>query len=158
MNSCPHADKIIDYHLGQLSEDEKMAFEVHLKSCKICQHELQVELAIENELSDEMQPGFIEARIKARLQLRRSMDVRGFLLYAYRTAVYAVTAVVVGLILVPFLLKLPLFVHLDLSRYTNGLVESLKSLPPANNLFIVIGLCYMLFIVTSVFSLSRIRR
>jgi hypothetical protein len=158
MNSCQHVDKIIDYHLGYLSEDQKVAFEAHLKSCKMCQRELQVELAIEEELSEKLQPGFVEARIKARLQLRRTMDVRAFLLYVYRTAVYAVTAAMVGLVLVPFLLKLPLSTPLDLSRYTNGLAGLLNKLLPANNLFIVIGLCYMLFVVTSVFSLARIRR
>ena len=141
MNSCQHAEKIIEYRLNQLTEEEKTKFETHLKSCEICQQELQVEIAIENDLSAELDPGFIENRIKARLQLRQARDVRSFWLYAFRMAVYGVTATIVSMILLPVLLKLPLPSVLDLSDYSSGIAGLMGQLAPFSTFFIIFGFC-----------------
>ncbi len=158
MNSCQHAEKIVDYRLNQLTEEEKAVFEAHLKSCEICQHELQVEMAIENELSAELDPGFIENRIKARLQLRQARDVRSFWLYAFRMAVYGVTATIVSMILLPVLLKFPLSSVLDLSKYSSGLAGLLGQLAPFNAFVVIFGFCYIAVFFASMYTLTQIRR
>ena len=84
MNSCPQAEKIADYCLGELTDREKENFETHLEACDICQRELRIEIAIENELSEEFDPGFIESRIRACLQIRQAQDMSSFWLYAFR--------------------------------------------------------------------------
>lgn len=158
MNSCQHAEKIIEYRLNQLTEEEKTEFETHLKSCEICQQELQVEMAIENELSAELDPGFIENRIRARLQLRQARDVRSFWLYAFRMAVYGVTATIVSMLLLPVLLKFPLSSVLDLSKYSSGVAGLLDQLAPFNTFFIIFGFCYIAVFFASMYTLTQIQR
>jgi hypothetical protein len=157
MNSCPHAEKIIDYQLQQLTEEEKAEFETHLISCEICQQELQVETAIESELSAELEPGFVENRIMTRLQLRQARNMRSFWLYTFRMAVYGVTAAVVSMILLPVLLKLPLPSGLDLSSYSSGVAGLLGQLEPFNTFFIIFGFCYIAVFFASIYTLTQIR-
>ncbi|MGB7054251.1 MAG: hypothetical protein WBE28_02895 [bacterium] len=158
MNSCPQAEKIIYYCLGALADKEKEEFEIHLKSCKVCQHELGIEMAIENELSEEFEPGFVENRIRARLELRQAQDMRSFWLYAFRMAVYGLTAAIVGFVLIPFLLKFPLKSMPDLSKYTDGVAALLGKLAPGNAFFIVLGFCFIAVFIASMYSLAQIRR
>lgn len=158
MNSCPQAEKITDYCLGALADNEKEEFEIHLKSCRVCQHELAVEMAIENELSEEFEPGFIENRIRARLELRQAQDMRSFWLYAFRMAVYGLTAAIVGFVLIPFLLKFPLKSMLDLNKYTDGAAELLGKLAPGNAFYIVLGFCFIAVFIASMYSLAQSRR
>jgi anti-sigma factor RsiW len=158
MNSCPHAEKIIDYQLQQLTEEEKAEFEAHLRSCEICQQELQVEMAIENDLTAELEPGFIENRIMTRLQLQQARDMRPFWLYSLRMVVYGVTATIVSMILLPVLLKLPLPSGLDLSRYSSGLAGLLGQLAPFNTFIVIFGFCYVAVFFASIYTLTQIRR
>jgi hypothetical protein len=158
MNSCPHAEKIVDYQLQQLTEEEKAEFETHLKSCEICQRELQVEMVIENELSAELKPGFVENRIMARLKLRQARDMRPFWLYSFRMVVYGVTASILSMILLPILLKLPLPLGLDLSKYSSGVAGLLGQLAPFNTFFIIFGICYIAVFFASMYTLTQIRR
>lgn len=158
MSSCPHAEKILDYRLQQLTEEEKAEFERHLKSCEICQQELQVEMAIENELSAELEPGFIENRIMTRLQLQQARDMRPFWLYSFRMVVYGVTASIVSMILLPILLNLPLPSGLDLSKYSNSVAGLLGPLAPFNTFFIIFGFCYVVVFFASIYTLTQIRR
>jgi len=158
MNSCPQVEKIVDYCLGELTGREKGNFEMHLKSCEICQRELRVEMAVENELSREFDPGFIENRIKARLQLKQTQDMRSFWLYAFRMAVYGVTAAVAAFVLIPMLLKSLLGSVPNLSQYTQGVGELLGKLAPGNMFIMVLGFCYIAVFVVSMYSLAQIRR
>ena len=158
MNSCQQAEKLIDYLLKQLTDEEKREFEVHLKSCELCQKELQIESVIENELSTELQPGFIENRIRARLQLRQARDMRPLWMYVLRMVVYGVTASVVSVVLLPFLLKLPIISSADLSKYTSGVAELLGKIAPANTFLIIFGICYIAVFLASMYSLAQIRR
>ena len=158
MNSCQHAEKIIEYRLNRLTEEEKTEFETHLKSCEICQQELQVEMAIENELSAELDPGFIENRIKARMQLRQARDMRSFWLYAFRMVVYGVTATIVSMILLPVLLKFPLSSVLDLSIHSSGVAGLLGQLAPFSTFVVIFGFCYIAVFFASMYTLTQIRR
>ena len=158
MNSCEQVEKIIDYRLHQLTDEQKREFEVHLKSCAVCQRELAIELVIENELAVELQPGFVENKVMVHLQLKQTQDMRSFWLYAYRMIVLGITAAIACFVLVPFLLKFPFKFFPDLSRYTSGLAEFVGGLAPANPIFMVIGLCYVLLIVSSIYSLTHTRR
>lgn len=158
MNSCQQAEKLIDYLLQQLTDEEKREFELHLKSCELCQRELQIENVIENELSTELHPGFIENRIRARLQLRQVRGMRSLWMYVLRMVVYGVTASVVGVVLFPFLLKLPTIASADLSKYTSGVAELLGQIAPANTFLIIFGICYIAVLLASMYSLAQIRR
>ena len=158
MNSCQQAEKLIDYLLQQLTEEEKREFELHLKSCEQCQRELQIENVIDNELSTEMQPGFIESRIRERLKLRQARDMRPLWMYVLRMVVYGLTASVVSIVLFPFLLKLPIIASADLGKYTNGVAELLGQIAPANTFLIIFGICYIAVLLASMYSLAQIRR
>jgi hypothetical protein len=154
MKSCQHAEKIVAYRLGLLSREEMKEFEAHLKVCTVCQQELAIESAIEKELSMELEPGFIESRVLARVQVRRSQDMRSFWLYALRMAIYGVVAMVVGIFFIPMILEFPIGQYLDISRYTSGL-SMLMSVPHTVFLFIAVG--YILIFISSLYSLKRMR-
>jgi len=158
MNSCPQAEKIVDYCLDELTDREKENFQTHLKTCDICQRELRIETAIENELSEEFDPGFIENRIRARLQLRQAQDMRSFWLYTFRMAVYGVTAAVAAFILIPLLLKSLLGSIPSLSQCAHEAAELLGTLAPGNVFIMVLGFCYIAVFVVSMYSLVQIRR
>ena len=158
MNSCPQTEKIVDYCLSELTGKEKENFEMHLKSCTICQHELALEIAIENELVQEFDPGFVENRIRARLQLRQAQDMRSFWLYTFRMVVYGITAAIAAFVLIPFLFKIPLRSFPDLSKFTEGVAELLGKIAPGNAFFIILGFCYVAFFIVSMYSLVKIQR
>jgi hypothetical protein len=158
MNSCKYVESIIDYRLGQLTDEQEREFEIHLKSCAVCQQELALEQIIENELAVEFRPGLIENRIMARLRLREAEDMRSFWLYAYRMTVLGISAAIACVVLVPFLLHFPLKSFPDLGKYASGLAEFVDGLVPANPIFIIIGFCYMLLVVSSIYSLTYARR
>lgn len=157
MNSCEYVDRIIDYRMDQLTDDQKKEFELHLKSCAVCQREMAIEMAIEDELAVELEPAFIENKIMVRLRLRRAQDLRSFWLYAYRMVVLGITAAIVCFVLLPFLLKFPLKSFPDLGRYASGLAEFLGELAPANPILVAVGFCYILLIASSVYSLVHSR-
>jgi anti-sigma factor RsiW len=158
MNSCQRAERLIDYLLKQLTEEEKKEFEAHLKSCELCRQELQLERVIESELSEELQPGFIENRIRAQLQVRQARDIRSLWMYVFRMVVYGVTAAIVSITMVPFLLRLPLISSIDLSKYTSEAAELLGQIAPVNTFLIIFGICYVAVFLASMYSLSQIRR
>ena len=158
MNSCTQAEKIVAYCLDELTDKEKKNLEIHLKSCAICQHELAVEMAIERELSEDFDPGFVENRIRARLELRQAQNMRSFWLYTFRMAVYGLTAAIVGFILMPFLLKFPLKSVPDLSKYTSGVAELVDKLSPGNAFFVVLGFGFIAVVIASMYSLVQARR
>ena len=154
MKSCQHAEKLVAYRLDLLSREEMKEFDAHLKVCAVCQREFEIESAIEKELSMEFEPGFIESRVLARAQVRKSQDMRSFWLYALRMAIYGVVAMVVGIFFIPFILEFPIGKYLDITRYTSGL-SMLTSLP--HTFFLIIAAGYILIIISSLYSLNRIR-
>ncbi len=158
MNSCPQADKIINYCLDQLTEEEKIDFLLHLDSCATCQHELALEKAIENELAQEFDPGFIENKIRVRLQLWRAQNMRSFWLYAFRMVVCGITAAIAGFILIPLLLDFLLGTAPKLGQYAHGIGELVSGLAPGNEFYIVLGISFIAIFAVSVYSLVQIRR
>jgi hypothetical protein len=158
MNSCPQTEKIVHYCLDELAGKEKEFFEIHLRSCEICQRELQVEKVIESELSAEFDPGFIESKIRIRLQLWQAQDARSFWLYAFRMVVYGITAAIAGFVLIPMLVKLLTGSFPNLSQYTHGMADLLGRLAPGNLFLMVLGFCYIAVFIASIYSLAQIRR
>jgi len=154
MNFCQHSKQIISYHLGLLTEREKEEFEKHVHVCDICQRELKIESVIENELSVEWQPGFIEERVCARVRLREARGMRSFWLYALRMVIYGVVAGVVSLVLFPLISRFPFSQVFDLSKIASGL-SALTG--PASTSMIIIGIGYLFIILSSLYSLSHIR-
>lgn len=158
MNSCKHLGKVIDYRLHRLTDEQEKEFETHLESCALCQRELAIELAIEEELSVESEPGFVESKIIARWRLRREQGVRSFWLYAYRVIALGITAAVVILVLLPFLLRFPLKSFFEMGQLTSALERMLDGLPAVNPIFVTVGFGYILLIASSIFTLVRMRR
>lgn len=155
MNFCQHTKQSIVYRLGLLTEREKEEFEKHVHVCDICQRELKIESVIENELSVELQPGFIEERVCARVRLREARGMRSFWLYALRMVIYGVVAGVIGLVLFPLILRFPFSQVFDLSKIASGL-SALTG--PASTSMIIIGIGYLFIILSSLYSLSHIRK
>ena len=158
MNSCPQAEKIVAYCLGELTGREKEDFEIHLKSCEICRRELSVEMAIENELSSEFDPGFIENRIMTRVQLKQNQNMRAFWLYTFRMAVYGITAAIAAFVLIPMLSKSLIDSFPSLSQYAHGAAELLGKLAPGNVFILLLGFCYVAVFIASMYSLAQVRR
>ena len=158
MNSCKHLGKVIDYRLHRLTDEQEKEFEAHLESCAVCQRELAIERAIEEELSVELEPGYIESQIIARWRLRREQGVQSFWLYAYRVIALGITAAVVIFVLLPFLLKFPLKSFFESSQFTSALERLLGGLPAVNPIFVAVGFGYILLVASSIFTLVRMRR
>lgn len=159
MNSCQHTEKLLAYRLGLLTESEAREFEHHLEECPVCQRELKIESAIEGELSVEFQPGFIETRVRAHVQLRQARDMRSFWLYSMRIAIYGVVAIVIGLTLMPFILKFPFAQLFDLSNLISGISQLTSRITiPAYGFLFIIGLGYILTILSSIYSFARIQK
>ena len=158
MNSCEHSGKVIDYRLHRLTDKQKKEFEVHLQSCELCQRELMIEQVIEEELSVELDPGFIEGRTMARLRLRREQGIRSIRLYAFRVVVLGIASAVVVFTLFPLLLRSPLKSFFEISQLTSGLERLLGGLPQINPIFVGVGFGYALLIASSIFTLVRTRR
>lgn len=159
MNFCQHTEKLLAYRLGLLTETEAREFEHHLEMCSVCQRELKIESAIEGELSVEFQPGFIENKIRARMQLLHARDMRSFWLYAFRMAIYAVVAIVFGSVTIPFILSFPSTQFAHLSKLFNSLSQLMGRITtPAHGFFFLIGLGSFLIIISSFYSFVHIRR
>jgi hypothetical protein len=80
--------------------------------------------------------------------------MRSFWLYALRMVIYGVVAGVVGLVLFPLILRFPFSQVFDLSKIASGL-SALTGL--ASTSMIIIGIGYLFIILSSLYSLSRIR-
>lgn len=159
MNSCPYSEKVIDYLLGLLSEQENEEFKAHAQRCAVCQQELHLESAIENELASELQPGYIEEHVHARLKLRQAQSFRFSWLYAFRMGVYGVTAVMLALVLRPIILRFPFGQQIDVSTYFNDLAAlASRLLPSIQFSFVVIALGSTFMIASVLYSLAYLRK
>ncbi len=155
MKSCRYSETIVAYRLGLLSGQETREFEAHLAACSVCQQELKIESTIEKELSIELQPGYIEGKVLAHIRLHQARDMRSFWLYAFRMIVYGVTAIIIGFIFIPHILKFPIgrvFDLTGLSILTSQMVTSTYFA------FLIIGLGYILIFISTLYSFARIRR
>lgn len=158
MNYCPHADEVIDYTLHRLTGKKKSAFEAHLEFCSLCQRELAIEMAVGNELSVELQPGFIEQRIIERLDVYRQRDMRSFWLYSYRIVVLGIAAAIACFVLLPYVLRFPINSLPALSKQTAALADFFGGLAPVNPILLVIGCGYIALIASSIYALGHVRR
>jgi hypothetical protein len=155
MNSCQYTDKILFYRLGLLSKTEVQEFEDHLKACPICQREIQIESAIDNELSLELHPGTIEAHVLTRIQLHNIMGVHSFWLYILRIAAYGVVAVIFGFTLIPQLIKFLSEEHFNIANLSELFAHTLGSLGIP---IVITELGIILFIASTLYSLVYIRK
>lgn len=158
MNSCSQAEKIVDYCFDQLNEEEKEEFLLHLKSCKVCQHELALEQAIESELTQTFDPGFIENKVRFGLQLQQARSMRSFWLYTFRMGVYGLVACISGFILIPLLLRFFFSVAPNLGNYANGVLNLAGRLAPGNEFYVFLGISCIAVVMASMYSLVQIRR
>ena len=52
MSSCSRSADVLPYLMDELEDDERALFERHLEGCPVCSHELQLERALQNGLSE----------------------------------------------------------------------------------------------------------
>jgi hypothetical protein len=158
MNSCPHTEKILEFRLGLLTGVKAQAFKEHLDKCPICQRELQLESAIEKELSMELNPGFIEEYVRARVQAQRMTDMRSFWLYTVRVAIYGVVAAISGLVVIPLIMKFLLGLHLDLVIDINNLSRLVMHVTDlTHSPMFIIGFSIILLIASSIYLFAYMR-
>ena len=158
MNCCPHAEKIIDYCLGELTGRAKEEFEEHLRTCELCQRELSIQETVVDELSEEFDPGFVESRVMERFMIWQAQDVRSFWLYTFRMAVCGVAAAIAGFVLIPMLVRLVSGVSPGLGQYIQGAGELLGQLAPGSVFIAILGFGYVAVFVVSMYSLVQMRR
>ncbi len=158
MNSCPYIEKIIDYRLYRMTDEERSSFETHLDSCPSCRHELAIEMAVEEELAAEFQPGLIEQAVMRRLEIRTERDMRSFWLYSLRTVVLGITAAIVVFVLLPHLLKLPRSYFPDVSKYAVAFADVCAGLAAIDPIFLFMGFGYFLLITSAIYALAQLRR
>lgn len=159
MNSCQYSEKILDYVLGLLPEREKEEFKQHLQSCAVCQRELRLETTIGDELAAELQPGYIEERVHAKLMLRKTFRARFSWLYALRMAAYGVTAIVLAFVLPPIILRFPFGQHIDVTTYFGNIATSVQHMLPSIQLsFLIVGLGSTFMVASVIYSLAYLRK
>lgn len=159
MSSCPYSEKILEYVLDLLPERENEEFTRHLQSCAVCQQELQLETAVSKELAIELQPGYIEERVHAKLVLRETFRARFSWLYALRMAAYGVTAVVLALVLPPIILRFPLGQQLDVTTYFDSIATIMRRVLPSIQLsFLIVGLGATFMVASIFYSLAYLRK
>ncbi len=152
-NSCPHKEKVLELRLGLLNAAEAQEFEAHLDKCSVCQHELQLESIVEEELSKEMDPGFIEESIRARIRMQKDYGMRSFWLYALRMAAYGIVAAVISVTIIPFLVRYLSEEHINIANTTTSLSGwSVQFLAYLNEPLFVVSLGFILLIASSVYS------
>ena len=111
------------------------------------------------ELALELQPGYIEEHVHARLKLRQTQSLRFSWLYAFRMGVYGVTAMVLALFLPPIILKFPFGQQIDFAAYFNGLAAlTARLLPSIQFSFLVVGLGSTFMIASVLYSLAFLRK
>ena len=81
MNSCPDKNDLIAYCLGMLGQNERKLIEEHVAACVRCRQAIQVESAIDKELSTKMDPGNIEDTIIQRLQVYKELRITSWWAY-----------------------------------------------------------------------------
>jgi hypothetical protein len=158
MKSCPHTEKILEFRLGLLTGVEAQAFKEHLDTCPICQRELQLESTIEKELSKELNPGFIEEFVHARVQAQRMIDTRSFWLYTVRVAIYGIVAAISGLVLIPLLMKFLLGPDLDVVIDMSNLSRLvMRVMDLTHSPMFIIGFGTILLIASSIYLFAYMR-
>lgn len=156
---CQHTEKILGYRLGLLSKAEVQTFEEHLKACAVCTRELQIESTIEKALAVELQPGFIEDYVCARVRVQSTRNMRSFWLYALRMTAYGLVAAILGFSLIPQFIKF-LFEEQHYIAISTGALSELitRTSNSATGLFVIMGLGIILIIASSIYSLGYIRK
>ena len=69
MNSCPNKELLNLYFLNLLDEFEREKIEEHIKSCKECLKEYQIEKEVRKNLSFEIEPEGIERIVLKKLKI-----------------------------------------------------------------------------------------
>jgi anti-sigma factor RsiW len=144
MNSCLYSKDIPAYRLGLLSDGKRKAFEEHLRTCTFCQHEMQVEAALDRELTARIDPGDIESFIIAKVRLIKNMQPRESWQYLFQVVSYVVTAMTLLWVFVPMILNLIFAGETGMTRF----IENFPAVP--HGLFTAILLGFgALFVASS---------
>jgi hypothetical protein len=159
MSSCPHTEKILDYQCGLLTRQEASELEEHLKSCALCQRELQLESVIEKTLQEELQPGYIEENILTGVRIRKVLVRPRFGLYTLRMVIYAAVAFILGLNIIPVLMRFFTNQYFSVTKYSTWLSNLLgHSLTSTNATIFALGLAAILIIMSSIYSYAYIKK
>jgi hypothetical protein len=151
MNFCPHSKNILDYILGTLERNTRHKFEAHLKKCKLCQKELQIESVIAAELAERLQPGEIEDRVLARVRLLKAAKTNSSWLYLFRMAIYTAAAIMLGSVFSPKFAEFFSKQNFGFSiNFFQEFIQTLASFDPSLIFVIMFGI--VLVVLSSVFS------
>ncbi len=96
MNSCPEKNELIAYRLDMLDHKERTLIEEHIAVCRHCRHAMEVESAIDKELSFKMDPGNIEDTVLRKLRVYRELRTRPW--WSYPVYVFLNTLAGFGLV------------------------------------------------------------
>jgi hypothetical protein len=121
--------------MGLLGSDRKRAFEEHLRTCTFCQHEMQVEEALDKGLAARVDPGDIESFIIAKVRLIRNVKPRGSWQYLFQIGVYVAAAITLLWVFVPMILNLIFAGETGMNRF----IESFPAIPPGFFTAILLG-------------------
>jgi len=157
MNSCPHNKDILNYILGTLDNTGRQEFDLHLKKCKLCQKELQIESLIAEELSESLQPGEIEDIVLARVRLLKDAKPDFSWLYFFRMIIYGMASIVAVLAFSP---KFMIFVSQLGFELDVNILEVFNQIEASSGsaLMLFIGFGIILVFLSSVFSYTLLRR
>lgn len=139
--------------MGLLGPDKKRVFEEHLRTCTFCQHEMQVQEALDRGLAARVDPGDIESFIIAKVRFIRNVKPRGSWQYLFQIGVYVAAAITLLWVFVPMLLKLIFAGETGVLKF----IESFPALPHGLFTGILLG-SGVVFLVTSGFLTYRTLR
>jgi hypothetical protein len=122
MNFCPFKKDIIAYRMGLLSGSKRTVFEEHLRTCTLCQQEIEIEGAMDEVLSERHDPGDIEVYILSRVRLLRNMQPKTSWTYFFKVGAYIAAASTLLWIVVPMIMSL-------LTAGGQGIAKILEGVP-----------------------------
>ena len=115
--------------MGLLYGAEKKVFEEHLRSCALCQKEMQVEGALDKVLSARLDPGEIETYILSRVRLLKNIQPKVSWLYVLQIGSYVAAAITLLWVFMPMIISL-------MAAGGEGIARLLESYPamPSNGI------------------------
>jgi len=139
--------------MGLLSDEKKAAFEEHLRTCTMCQQEIQVQGVMDQVLSDRFDPGNIETFIVSKVRLIKNMKPENSWLYIFQVGAYVAAATTLLWIFIPFINNLITMGRVEIWK----LIETYPSLPGGFSTAVFIGFA-IIFILGSGILTYRVLR
>jgi anti-sigma factor RsiW len=147
MNSCSRSSSVLSYILGELDEDDRVLFEIHLDTCSICRDELKFERILQNRLVECTKPDAAPSELRLNV-LRRTLTAQQPRFPFWQIAVTLLSGTAAFFILLQ-LLSGSRLLETSFRTLMRFVDEIFVTLVQANSLSLMIGLGVVLIGITT---------